>query len=296
MARYASVQQELEAIVATTGPRSALDRLAAVAASDTELAGLCHGLSHAVGHAAQKKLGFTGALALQDDVCGSGYVHGVIEQELSVHIDDFEHRFRTMCPADDPRCFHGLGHGLMFVTDNDLPDSLEHCRTFAIPFQRIQCAEGVFMENFEADDEAHPSDYLYPAEPYRTCRDQPEPEKGICTFYFPRYFLRVHPSAFADLITFCGTLPRESADACIKGAGSAAMKSFVLEPEKALNVCLGVPEDERSFCVDGLLSYSIVHYASIVPAEKFCHERLEPLWNDICKKSLAEGRRAYRGT
>ena len=113
MVRYETVKDELERMVKADGPRAALDRLIQIFASDEELAGLCHPLAHEVGHAAQEALGFTGALALQDDVCGSGYVHGVIEQELADHIHDFESRFPTLCPSDDARCFHGLGHGLM---------------------------------------------------------------------------------------------------------------------------------------------------------------------------------------
>ncbi len=294
MARYESAEIELQKIFKTKGPSAALDRLTAIATSDMQLAGLCHGLAHDLGHLAQELLGFTGALTIQDDVCGSGYVHGVIEQELSAHIEDFESRFQTLCPPDDARCFHGLGHGLMYVTENDLPISLKHCRTFHMSFQRIQCFEGVFMENFAADSIAHPSAYLFPDDPYKTCREQPEPEKGVCSFYFPRYFLRVHPSAYADLLSFCQTLPASSARACIKGAGSAAMKSFVLEPGRALDVCTLPPHPEtKSLCIEGMLSYLIVHYASILPAEKFCEEHLKPLWNDTCDRSLTEGERIY---
>ena len=90
-------------------------------------------------------------------------------------------------------------------------------------------------------------------------------------------------------------LPLQSTEACIKGAGSAAMKSFILESRKALSVCEGALQEERSFCIEGLLSYLIVHYASVAPAEKFCHENLEPQWSDICRKSFIEGRRAYKG-
>ncbi len=293
MMRYEQLRHELDEIIQTRGPRAALDYLKSIASSDKDLAGLCHDLSHDVGHAAQESLGFSGALAIQDDVCGSGYVHGVIEEELLHHSDDFENRFRTLCSADDPRCFHGLGHGLMYVTDNNLPESLRNCRAFTVPFQRIQCDEGVFMENFSVDSVVHPSLYLYPDDPYRTCRDQPEPERGVCSFYFPRYFLRVHPAAYADLFSFCQTLPKDSVEACIKGGGSAAMKSLILEPEKVLDVCESISPHQQHLCIKGLLSYLIVHYASTVPAEKFCDESLEPAWSDICAKSLSEGRDAY---
>lgn len=293
MARYESAKRELMDAVRERGPREALDRLQHVAASDADIAGLCHGLSHEVGYAAHEALGFTGALAVQEDVCGSGYLHGIIERELSYDIAGLESRFRTLCPPGDARCFHGLGHGLMYATENDLPGSLRRCAIFSLPFQRIQCGEGVFMENFEADGAAHPSGYLFPEDPYRTCRGQPEPEKGICTFYFPRYFLRVHPGAYADLFAFCETLPEDSMPACFKGAGSAAMKASVLTPERALAQCESAAPAARQHCVEGLLSYLIVHYASVREAREFCEESFASAWRFVCARSLAEGERAY---
>ena len=149
------------------------------------------------------------------------------------------------------------------------------------------------MENFEADEAVHPSKYLFQKDPYRICRHQLEPEKGVCSFYFPRYFLRLHPLAYTDLLSFCESLPRSLAEACIKGMGSAAMKSNVLQPTNTLEVCELVPQTQKSFCIQGLLSYLIVHYASTIEAEQLCNNNLRPDWNDICTQSLSEGARAY---
>lgn len=291
--RYESVLQILETIAKTESPRAALDELNLIASSNGEIAGLCHGLAHEIGHAAFERFGFTGALAVQDDVCGSGYLHGIIEEELSHHAKDFRKHFKTLCNENDPRCFHGLGHGLMFVTENDLPEALKLCRTLSLPFQRIQCDEGVFMENFEADSLAHPSLYLYPADPYRTCRSQRTAERDICTFYFPRYFLQKYQNGFATLTSFCLTLPELFQKACTKGTGSAAMKAMILEPEKALEICNAMPDTAQRNCIAGLLSYRIVHYASIAETRSFCAEYLMPDWKTVCLRSLAEGREAY---
>lgn len=292
-ARYSSLEVELVAVTQEMGPSEALLRLADVAATDPAIAAFCHDLAHEVGHAAHEALGLTGALAVQDDICGSGYIHGVIEEELVDHVQDMEQRFSTLCPAEDRRCFHGLGHGLMYVTQNDLPVSLEYCRTFPRAFQRIQCMEGVFMENFEADTVSHPSAYLYPKDPYRTCRDQSEPARGVCTFYFPRYFLRTHPDAYDPLVAFCQQLPPASADACVKGVGSAALKQHVLQPGRALDICQTVAGDRRSLCVEGMLSYLMVHYASTEGARSFCRDYLDAHWDALCSRMLTEGMRAY---
>lgn len=279
---YVALENALRALADSDGMRAALDRLQTVATSGKSIAGLCHGLAHMLGHEAQKSLGFTQAIAIQNDVCGSGYFHGIIERELAEHSADYKEQLLTLCSKKDRRCFHGLGHGLMFVTDNDLPLSLSQCRRFSMPFQRIQCAEGAFMENFEADAADHPSAYLFPDDPYLTCRDQPEPEKGICSFYFVRYFLRLHLAAYDEAVSFCQTLPKASMEACIKGVGSAAMKENIFDPMSAVSVCDLVTEDSRSFCIEGLLSYMVVHYASENPVREFCAASLEPAWHRQC--------------
>ena len=53
------------------------------------------------------------------------------------------------------QCYHGIGHGLMFYTANDLPRSLKMCEGFDTDFSRSNCANGVFMENFNADQKLH---------------------------------------------------------------------------------------------------------------------------------------------
>ena len=149
------------------------------------------------------------------------------------------------------------------------------------------------MENFEADTTLHPSQYLYPDDPYKTCRDESPIEKGVCTFYFPRYFLRIHPNAYDQLHTFCIELTDETSDACIKGMGSAAMKQWILNPTKAIDICSMVSPAQRSYCIEGLLSYMIVHYATTKPAKELCDSTLRPNWDSVCTRMLKQGADAY---
>ena len=46
------------------------------------------------------------------------------------------------------QCVHGLGHGLMIYSRNDLPYSLRICDGLATAWDRNSCTGGVFMQNF----------------------------------------------------------------------------------------------------------------------------------------------------
>src|SRR5204863_190992 len=46
------------------------------------------------------------------------------------------------------QCVHGLGHGLMIYSLNDLPYSLHVCDQLATMWDRSSCTGGVFMQNF----------------------------------------------------------------------------------------------------------------------------------------------------
>ncbi len=80
-----------------------------------------------IGHAAYEKYDdFGKAMKYQDELCSSGYVHGVIEERFA-QSGDILTDMKTMC-ADyraggylQWQCYHGIGHGVMYYTSNDLP-------------------------------------------------------------------------------------------------------------------------------------------------------------------------------
>jgi plastocyanin len=189
--RYKEIEEELATLVREENPRAALGRLRAEIRTDDALSRSCHPLVHDVGHAAYEKYGdFGEAMKYQDEVCNSGYLHGIIESRFK-ESDDVFADMKTMC---DPypqgsymswQCYHGIGHGVMFYTANDLPRSLEMCDGFGSAFGRSNCANGVFMENFNADQKLHLSDYLKESDPFYPCGEQAERHKAICYLYAP---------------------------------------------------------------------------------------------------------------
>ena len=262
MCRYERAVAETTRLVERENPRAALDRLHEIIERDPDLESLCHGLVHEVGHAAYEKEGFEGALLYEDDLCGSGYIHGIVETHLDT-VRDIVAVLPTICDPDAAKCFHGVGHGLMYKLDNDLPRSVELCGTFGKNFQRIQCAEGVFMETYDSETRFHASEYLKEDDPFFACRGLDPVNEGVCAFYATRYYLKLHPRAYDQAMEWCLTeVPDGPRDACVKGVGDTAMKQNITDPLGVEILCGKVPEDKRRYCIEGMVSYAIVHAAA----------------------------------
>ena len=142
---------------------------------------------HEIGRAAYEKYGAFGeAMKYQDEICNAGYLHGVIESRLSRSTDVFAD-MKTMCEEYPPGrllsgdCYHGLGHGVMYYTANDLPRSLEMCDAFEKSFGRSNCISGVFMENFNADQKLHLSAYLKESDPFFLARSRQNATRAFAT-------------------------------------------------------------------------------------------------------------------
>jgi hypothetical protein len=270
MCRYEAAVRETTALAERESPRAALDRARAILAADPGLESLCHGLVHEIGHAAYESYGFDEALRTEDDLCGSGYVHGIVESHLD-NVRDIEAALPAVCDPDSATCFHGVGHGLMYKLDNDLPKSVELCGTFPENFQRVQCAEGVFMETYDSETRFHASEYLKEDDPFFACRDLDPVNEGVCAFYATRYYLRLHPRDYAAAIDWCVTdVPEGPRDACVKGVGDSAMKQNIGDPAYVESVCDGAPASKRRYCIEGLVSYAIVHAAKASAGAAIC--------------------------
>ncbi len=290
MERYELAKVKLAEEVKSEGPVAALDDFRTIVDDDKELSGLCHGLAHEIGHSAYDAYGMD-ALQNNDDICGSGYLHGIIEKHFG-DITDITSAMKTTCKENDGRCFHALGHGLMYALENDVPESLSYCKTLRTSSEQNQCAEGIFMENFATDEDVHHSDYLREDDPFFPCRGQTPAFMGVCAFYAPRYFLSLHPGAYDDAFAWCGTIDREPRPACVKGIGSAVMKLHIDDPSFAFNLCSKQEGSAMTACTEGATSYLVVHYASPTVAEAFC-KALPQAQKSTCQSIAEESRTFY---
>lgn len=293
MVRYGTIDVKLRRLVETKGVSEAVSYLDTTVKADPALEDLCHGLSHVIGETAYQRFGYEEALQFESDVCGSGYVHGVIESYL-LTVEDIASEILTLCPANAPKCYHGIGHGLMYRSRNDLPGSLALCDTLPLRKDKIQCAEGVFMENVEADPVSHPTDYLRAGDPFFPCRGQSDIYEGVCAFYAPRSFLHEHPRAYEDAFAWCETVEEGPRDACVKGVGEIAVKQNITDPLFVEHICdLAVPE-RRHYCIQGMVSYFIVHHGATSKARALCSQLKEENVS-ACKQVVRESEAFYPG-
>lgn len=291
LAFYMYLERRVGWIASEQGAAAAVDFLRQELRKNPGIENFCHPLAHEIGRASFEKEGFEKALHFEYDICGSGYIHGVVEQYMK-GIPNLIAALPTICPPNAPKCFHGIGHGLMLRSDNDLPASLDACHTFGQKWQQVQCAEGVFMENFEADLVGHTTNYLKPEDPFFPCRGRSLVDEGVCAFYVPRYFIESRGPDYAGAIEYCNHIPEGPRDACFKGIGDTAMKHHIADLPFSIDLCLHVPQEQRRFCVEGMTSYFIVHYASAKKGNELC-ALLDKHDLPACQKVIAESMAAY---
>lgn len=270
--KIAAVQNELNTLVKEKSPREALEKMKEFLLDD-EIAGYCHGLAHETGRSAYLKYGnLSDALEFSDDICGSGFIHGVIETRLSASENIF-HEVETICnPERDGKCLHGVGHGLMYYSNNDLPGSLRACDSFSDDKEKVFCSEGVFMENFSADEMLHPSRYLKVEDPFFACQGQKPHYKGACYFYAPRYFLRANPEKYTEGLKWCQSAEAGFVQTCLTGMGSGMIKLNINKPGYVESLCeSGIPEQNR-FCIEGMVSYYLVNFYSLKAGRQMCNK------------------------
>ena len=280
-----TLRNYLVAETAAKDPGVALADLERITLKDPYVDGFCHPVAHEIGHAALAKYqgNFTKAVSYLNDVCGSGYLHGVVEEKLQ-QMPDPETAVTTLCsPAQSLSCIHGIGHGAMFVSHLDVAGAERMCDRFPDSSQVVACSEGVFMQLFEPDEgdptalAKLPADKLA-AEPQYPCAQQPSIYRSACYFYAPIYFLQTHdytahPTAFVQSLDWCLRAPAASArEDCSRGTGSRLMKYNIDRPAWTAAQCEQASSSwQRADCVSGMVSYWDVNYGSRTAARtKLC--------------------------
>ena len=273
---YSKNLNDLIGIVNNQDPRAALQELSRRMQTNQVVFQNCHVMAHTIGRTAYKKYNdFDIALKYQDTTCSDGYLHGVIEARFASLADDFNatiNELKTMCSkytyAD--RCWHGTGHGLMFYTGNNLPKALSLCNTYSSSRAQRRCYEGVFMENFLSDPDAHPTAYADAKYPFKPCMAQSGRYKATCYFYVPIYYLGLHANDYKEAVQWCEGAESGYSDACVKGVGSLAMKYNIDDPKYVESLCSVANPDDIPSCIDGMVSYYLTFTGNLSKTAQLC--------------------------
>lgn len=277
-------EQYYGAIVAQQGVPEAFAALKTRYAGDRDAQRLCHAITHAIGRAAARKYtDVAAAFSRGDNFCGSGYYHGVLQGvAFRMGRDSLAGRLNAVCDGvpgkerkslDYYNCVHGLGHGLMAVTGDDLFDALRACDGLTGSMEENACANGVFMENLIVDGAhgGHYSKWLKPSEPLYPCTAVAGKYKAACFDIQTSYALGAVQGDFAKAFALCGGVEAPFRTACYRSLGRDAATANLDQVPGTVATCrLATGREARSNCIVGAALDFVYYYHSDVQAKALC--------------------------
>jgi hypothetical protein len=228
------------------GPKVALDTLQADSRTVPGVEADCHQISHTVGHAALAHYHDNPAEALAHGAmtCNSGYYHGVIELSIAglPHAKVVKIA-RKLCtsPAVTKetfllyQCVHGLGHGLMIYSGDDLPYSLSVCDRLTTPFDQVACTGGVYMQNLATGMVS--SRYIKAKDPIYPCNAVSQKHKYYCYLQVTERILQVVGYNWPKVASWCRRSENGWIATCFQSYGRDASGYTQYHPEQTLAVC-----------------------------------------------------------
>lgn len=238
----------------------------------------CHTFNHYLGRALYERLGTLGeAYGSCEFVCFHGCFHGVFEaylQDTDNDLIDFSGAsLSELCeglqnsgskPEEQLRreCFHGLGHGLMLLTNANLQESLSLCDRLPGQWQRERCYGGTFMENVVSFTNPHRRATSPKSDdPHYPCSKLDSRYRPLCYLYQPSYLLFAVPFDVPAAFELCRKMPQEYQQYCFFGIGEFANWRTLEDVGTAQQICsFGRGEEER-YCAIGAAD-SIMRYSA----------------------------------
>ena len=275
--------------------------------SDMPIAYLqCHHLTHYLAQTAYRQGATVDEIYQQcTPVCGGGCYHGALEayfsenyppnvyQDENVLVGAANRVCGDLDSYDLPglyiQCIHGLGHGLMYATDNEVPQALQVCDKLGPFADKRVCYNAVFMEDIlgAAGYSVHPSKYIGQTnDPFGMCESYDERYRSSCYTSITFYKDLFSPFDQAGVVGVCEQVPEEYQRACFFNYG--AIKALrTLNSSKIKFGCDYVKDaGYRNECVKGALQGLTSRYGSITaPAVEFCSvvrsENKESCWSQL---------------
>jgi hypothetical protein len=167
------------------------------------------------------------------------------------------------------QCVHGLGHGLMIYSNDDLPWSLKTCHKLLTDFDRVSCTGGVFMQNL--DTTMGVSKYLSNKNPLYPCNIVAERDKVYCYLMVTSRILTLDGFNWQKTAAWCRKAEKDWVATCFQSMGRDASGSTRYEPSHTIRICLlaGKNADE---CIYGASRDYANNYAGGREAAVLCNE------------------------
>jgi hypothetical protein len=261
------------------GPAKALALLATDDSRMPQVHGDCHQIAHWIGHAGLARYHGNAAEALAHGgmTCNSGYYHGVIERSFSgLPRSEVVHKARTLCTTsavtkDDfllYQCVHGLGHGLMIYSGDDLPWALRACHKLQTSFDRVSCTGGVFMQNL--DTGMITSRFLKPKDPLYPCPIVAERDKVYCYLMVTSRINTLDGYNWKRTAGWCRKSEPGWVATCFQSYGRDASGATQYHPKETIHLCSLAGSGENE-CLYGASRDYANNYAGGTQAAVLCN-------------------------
>ena len=267
-----------------------------------ELISICHEEAHYLGRQEyQKQKSLSKVFSSCNHSCLGGCYHGAVEGyfiEKNIAIDGendeaVAKEISSLCgkksdyqtPQDLTECLHGLGHAVMFLTENELPRSLKLCDTLNTEGEQELCYTGALMANTDSvQSQDHPTNYIKADDPMYPCPILDKKYQKICYTYG---VLQGFQSELDKTISICKQVPSEYAIECFQTMGRDRVYST--SDEKVMkSECDLISESQfREACYIGTVGSLVVRYG--LESEKplsYC-SILDSTYKDSCYRELA---------
>ncbi len=293
-------ENSIKKITLDKGAEEAMKKLKEWYAASPTVQNYCHPLTHSIGHAAIEKYKTLGeANEHGDSFCWSGYYHGAMEEYVEkIGIDKLPAEMPKICENipgrksysfDYYNCVHGLGHGVMAITQDDLFKALEFCDNMEGSWERSSCYGGVFMQNVVNDGLPYHKTWLKPEDPAYPCNASPEKTKETCYLMQTSYMLKVKKYNFSTVFDICSQVEENYRNTCYQSLGRDASGSSISKVEPTRQKCwLGKDENQRSNCIIGAVKDFISYYHSDVQAKELCNSLDNEEIKSLCLKTAEE--------
>jgi hypothetical protein len=262
--------------------------------SDPEFAKGCHPILHELGRKAYAYYGgYEQAIQHQDEMCDSGYTHGVLEAYLS-SAADVSVAIKTACTSrveqnfDQWQCYHGLGHGVMFTAQESVQKSIDVCNSFTTSFATRACINGVFMQHFVVSGHNGSVPSVNPTN-LKDCHYQDRADQTDCYTYAPSAYLTVNNGQYSSAFKWCSGASPGYRATCIAGVGIQAMKDNITHADIVEQVCRSAGNTYADSCVSGAVGLYIYFYGSSSAAQPLCQNQFKQ-YKTACNSAITDSK------
>ena len=296
---FSCYKKRLEKVTSQLGKSAGLQELHRLYDSNTYANSQCHQLAHVVGNVVANDVGdIADAFIEGDSLCWSGYYHGVVEAYVSLRGKDvFEKNADALCAKIGDKnaygfnyynCVHGLGHGVMAVTRNNLFEALTLCESLSPDWERRSCYGGVFMENIMTDNRNHYAPYLKPDDLLYPCNAVDEQYKEECYKMQTSYALTKNGYDFKGLFTLCLTAEEGYQHTCAQSVGRDASGQSTSDITRTISWCkLAHSTEQETDCYIGAVKDFVSYFHGDKEARALCFA-VDQKFQSECERALLE--------